>query len=103
MKKLSLFLVALVMIIPSILFNAWCLQCVYELGLVPILSTFNIIMPTIQFSIFVVIVAMISAMHTTQGSKTYNNAPELVAGWLGVIITKLCSIGMLYIVNLIVF
>ena len=103
MKKLSLFLVALIMIIPSILFNAWCLQCVYELGLVPILSTFNIVAPTIQFNIFVVVIAMISVIHTTHGSKTYNNAPELVAGWLGIIITKLCSIGILYIINLIVF
>lgn len=103
MKKLSLFLVALAMLIPSILFNAWCLQCVYTLSVIPILSTFNVIAPVVPFSIFVIVVAAMSVLHTSQNSKTYDKAYEAVGAWLGIIITRLLSVGVLYIVNLIVF
>lgn len=103
MKNLSLFLVALTMIIPSILFNAWCLQCVYTLSVIPILATFNIIAPVIPFSIFIMVVVAMSVLYTSQNSKTYDKASEAVAVWLGNIITKLLNVGVLYIVNLIIF
>lgn len=103
MKKLSLFFVALAMMILSILFNAWCLECVYTLSVIPILATFNVIAPAIPFSIFIMVVAAISVLHASQNSKTYDDVSEAVGTWLGIIITKLLSVGILYIVNLAIF
>lgn len=103
MKKLSLFFVALAMMILSILFNAWCLQCVYTLSVIPILATFNVMAPTISFSIFIMVVAAMSVLHISENSKTYDDVSEAVGTWLGIIITKLLSVGILYIVNLAIF
>ena len=55
MKKWSIFLAVLPMMILNILFNAWCLQCVYILSVIPILATFDVIAPVIPFSIFIMV------------------------------------------------
>ena len=103
MKKWSIFLAVLPMMILSILFNAWCLWCVYTLSVIPILATFNIIAPVIPFSIFIMVTAAISVLHTPQNSKTYDNAYKAFGVWLGINLAKLLNVGILYIVNLIIF
>lgn len=103
MKKWSIFLAVLPMMILNILFNAWCLQCVYILSVIPILATFDVIAPVIPFSIFIMVIAAASVLHTSQNSKTYDKAYEAVGVWLGINLAKLLSLGILYIVNLIIF
>ena len=103
MKKWSIFLAVLPMMILSILFNAWCLQCVYTLSVIPILVTFDVIAPAIPFSIFIMVTAATSVLHTPQNSKTYDNAYKAFGVWLGINLAKLLSVGILYIVNLIIF
>lgn len=103
MKKWSTFLAVLPMMILNILFNAWCLQCVYILSVIPILATFDVIAPVIPFSIFIMVIAAASVLHTSQNSKTYDKTYEAVGAWLGINLTKLLSVGILYIVNLIIF
>ena len=103
MKKWSIFLAVLPMMILSILFNAWCLRCVYTLSIIPILATFDVIAPAIPFSIFIMVTAATSVLHTPQNSKTYDNAYKAFGVWLGINLAKLLSVGILYIVNLIIF
>ena len=103
MKKWSIFLAVLPMMILNILFNAWCLQCVYILSVIPILATFDVIAPVIPFSIFIMVMAATPVLYTSQNSKTYDKAYEAVGVWLGINLSKLLSVGILYIVNLIIF
>ena len=103
MKKWSIFLAVLPMMILSILFNAWCLWSVYILSVIPILATFDVIAPVIPFSIFIMVMAAASVLHTSQNSKTYDNAYKAFGVWLGINLAKLLSVGILYIVNLIIF
>ena len=103
MKKWSIFLAVLPMMILNILFNAWCLQCVYILSVIPILATFDVIAPVIPFSIFIMVMAATPVLYTSQNSKTYDKAYEAFGVWLGINLAKLLSVGILYIVNLIIF
>ena len=103
MKKWSIFLAVLPMMILSILFNAWCLWCVYILSVIPLLATFDVIAPVIPFSIFIMVMAAVSVLYASQNAKTYDKTYEAVGVWLGINIAKLLSVGILYIVNLIIF
>ena len=49
------------------------------------------------------VMAAAPVLYTSQNSKTYDKAYEAVGVWLGINLSKLLSVGILYIVNLIIF
>ena len=102
MKKLSLFLVFIILIIPCILFDAWYLSCIYDIGIKPLFETFNIVLPAISFSIFVVI-GYIRGMLFAGHKEKFDDAIAATTFVLSSILARLFSLGILYIICKIVF
>lgn len=102
MKKLSLFLVFIILIIPCVLFDAWYLSCIYDIGIKPLFETFNIMLPAISFSIFVVI-GYIRGMLFAGHKEKFDDAIAATTFVLWSILTKLFNLGILYIICKIVF
>lgn len=56
MKKFGLLILILLTIVGAFFFNAWYMQQIYEVGLIPIMNLFNVELPFISYSAFIVIV-----------------------------------------------
>ena len=56
MKKLGLLILILATIVGAFFFNAWYMQQIYEVGLIPIMNLFNVELPLISYNAFIVIV-----------------------------------------------
>lgn len=102
MKKLSILLVFIVLLIPCILFDAWYLRCIYDIGIKPLFETFDIILPAISFSIFVVI-GYIRGMLFVGHKDKFDDAIAATTYVLSSILSKLFNLGILYIICKIVF
>ena len=51
-----------VLFIGTILFNSWCLQVIYNIGLIPIFSQFGVFLPQLGFWVFVLIDCVIGGI-----------------------------------------
>ena len=55
MKKLGLLFLIAFAIAGAFFFNAWYMQQIYEVGLIPIMDLFNVELPLISYNAFIVI------------------------------------------------
>ena len=114
---LGLILIIPLFVICAVLFNAWYLQVIYNIGLTPILSQFEIFLPQLGYWVFALMWVVYTGLHTLfkydafktlnneKENKTYNwnNLDERLAGIVKVlgpiisnIITKLLYLLLIY-------
>lgn len=105
-----------ILLIAMILFNSWYLQVIYNIGLTPVLSQFEVFLPQLGFWVFVFIDILLGAIkiffvdsnksNLETEKKTYNihNKEELAEGiskafspLISNILTKLLQLGLLLI------
>lgn len=61
---LGLILIIPLFVICAALFNAWYLQVIYNIGLTPILSQFELFLPQLGYWVFVLMWVVYTALHT---------------------------------------
>lgn len=64
MKKIGLIFLIVFAIVGAFFFNAWYMQQIYEVGLIPIMDLFNIELPLISYNVFIIIVFFSACVRT---------------------------------------
>ena len=64
MKKIGLLICIFILILGAFFFNVFYIQQLYEIGIVNIVSLFNIELPLISYNAFIVIVFLVSCIYT---------------------------------------
>jgi hypothetical protein len=84
------------------LFTGWIYELTYKLAIIPIISCFNVTVPDIPFTLFVLLSLGITActykVSTDKESYTIRD-PKFWGKWFGGIMAKLLLILLLWIVN----
>jgi hypothetical protein len=105
-----------ILLIAMILFNSWYLQVIYNIGLTPVLSQFEVFLPQLGFWVFVFIDILLGAIkiffvdpnnpkiETEKKTYSIHNKEEFAEGVsktfspiLSNILTKLLQLGLLAI------
>ena len=108
MKKIGLLICIFILILGAFFFNAWYMQKIYEVGLIPIMNLFNVELPFISYNAFIVITTFSACVRTafnynskktekiTYGTAEFNEGITKFFGEIvGMIITKLLSVAIL--------
>ena len=59
---LGLIIVSVVVFFGLLFFNAWYFECIYNIGLIPLFSLFDIVLPAIEYKYFVFITVIIGSI-----------------------------------------
>ena len=59
---LGLIIVSVIVFFGLLFFNAWYFECIYNIGLTPLFSLFDIALPAIEYKYFVFITAIIGSI-----------------------------------------
>lgn len=110
MKKLGLLFLIAIAIAGVFFFNAWYMQQIYEIGLIPIMNLFNVELPLISYNTFIVIVFFSSCVITAfkydnkktekikYGTTEFDEGISKFFGDIvGIILTKLLNVAILSI------
>lgn len=107
MKFLLAFFILPITVIGLILFNAWYLQVLYNIGLTTIFEQFGVMLPQINYWIFVFINITFACLYTlfkqngdkliSVDSKSNKSFAESFSPIVGNILTKLAQLGLLMI------
>lgn len=115
MKKFCLVILILATIVGTFFFNAWYIQKLYEIGLIPLMSLFNVTLPIVSYKAFIVISFFISCVYTifkydskkTNKSVTINDFDDGVSKFMGdifgMILTKLLKLLILCLLISMIF
>lgn len=108
MKKLGLLFLIAIAIVGAFFFNAWYMQQIYEVGLIPIINLFNVELPLISYNAFIVIVFFSACVQTAfkydskktekiqYGTTEFNEGITKFFGEIfGMILTKLLNVLIL--------
>lgn len=99
-KWIGLLVFAFVMIF----FNAWCNMVVYNTGIWSLLESLGIYPPTLSFSFFLMLSVVVAYFWKGKTKKTIQL--DTTEGWskvLGLVINKLCYVGLIVLFSIIIF
>lgn len=104
MKKFFEFVGLWVFAFALIFFDAWCNMVVYNNGIWPLLGSLQIYPPALSFGFFLMLSLVIAYLWKGKTKETIQlNTTE---GWskvLGLVINKLCYVGLIFLFNVIMF
>jgi hypothetical protein len=103
MKLIKTITLVLLLTVCNIFLNGWIWSLAYELGVVPFLSQF-VNMPDIPYLMFVLLVAtwsVVKSKNTDKDAPAFDT-PAFWTKYIGIIITELLGIGILYLFNVII-
>ena len=91
-------------IIGFILFNAWCLMSVYAFGICPLVKEIGIVPPVLSYGFFLMFSTVLSYFQIEKEKEKLDLKTS--EGWskvLGNILTKLYMVGVICLLNIIIF
>ena len=110
---IGLLLCSMIIVFGMLFFNAWYLQCIYEFGIVPVLTQFSVFLPDLGYWVFMLMWVCISSIVLMFKTKTdddskidiedTNSLGKAFAKILGVMLTKCLQIIILFVVHMICF
>lgn len=93
-------------------FNAWYFECIYNIGLIPLFSLFDIALPAIEYKYFVFIAVIAGAIRLyfidtnkqeSENKVTYSiDDPEEFTKGLGKVFTQIISVILTRLVQLLI-